>query len=98
MVGGVAEGAKSGTSVFGKEGKTRSCRGRGAQNLTGEPLVSLGYRNPNDTLPLPGVLLGEERDRRQAARTALKSSQASSLCTLKMFGAHWIISGLQHSL
>lgn len=86
MVGGVAEGAKSGSSVLGKEGNTRSGRGRRALDLDGEPLTSLGYRNPNDTLPLPGTLLGEGRDRCQAARTAVKSNQTSGLCTLKTFG------------
>ena len=94
MVGGVAEGAKSGTSALGKEAKTRSGRGRGAQNLAEEPLVSLGYGNPDDTLPLLSTLLGEEWDRCQAARTALKSNQPSGLCTLKMFGIDWIVSVL----
>lgn len=42
MVGGVAEEAKSGTSVLGKEGNTRSDRGCRAQDLAGEPLTSFG--------------------------------------------------------
>jgi len=60
MFGGVAEGAKSGPPMLGKERKTRSGRGHGVQNMAGEPLASLGYVNPNDTLPLPSMLLGEE--------------------------------------
>lgn len=77
MVGGVAEGAKSGTSVLGKEGKERSGRGRGVQNLAGDSLMSLGNRIPNDTLALPSMLLREERDRCQAAGIDLKSNQTT---------------------
>lgn len=94
MVGGVAEGAKSGTSVLGKEGKTRSGRGCGVQNLAGYPLMSLGNRSPKDTLALPSTLLGEEWDRCQTAWTDLKSKQ-TTLCTLKLFRADQIISVLQ---
>lgn len=90
MVGGVAERAKSGTSVLGKEGKTRSGRGHGVQNLAGDSLVSLGKRIPNDTLALPSTLLGEEQDRCQTAQTDLKSKQ-TTLCTLKLFRIDQII-------
>lgn len=91
MVGGVAEGAKSGTSVLGKEGKKRSGGGRGVQNLAGDSLMSLGNRIPSDTLALPSKLLGEEWDRCQTAGTDLKSNQ-TTLCTLKLFGVDQIIS------
>lgn len=72
MVGGVAEGAKSGTSVLGKEGKTGSGRGCRVQNLAGECRMSLGGRNPSGTLNLPSstlnllsLLLWDKRDRQQ---------------------------------
>lgn len=91
MVGGVAEGAKSGTSVLGKERKARSGRGRGVQNLAGDSLMSLGNRIPNDTLALPSMLLREERHRCQAAGIDLKSNQ-TTLCTLKMLRVHQNIS------
>lgn len=82
MVGGVAEAAKLGTSVLGKEGNMRSVRGHRAQNLAGEPLTSS---------PLPGAPLWEEGDRCQAGRTAVETNQTSGLCTPKMFGVDWII-------
>lgn len=97
MVGGVAEGAKSGTSVLGKEGKTRSGEGCGVQNLAGDSLMSLGNRIPNDTLALPSTLLGEVWDRCQTAGTDLKSNQ-TTLCTLKLFRVDQIISILQQVL
>lgn len=63
MAGGVAEGAKSGTSVLGEEDKVWQ-RPQDTV-LRWQPLASLGYRKAKDTLSRCGMLLGEERDRCQ---------------------------------